>query len=513
MTFLIKKWALQVSTIKTCEEAKLMITTFQKSAISLTLPICALFPAQLMAGLLTVNTATDPETVDSSNCTTATQACSFREALAAADETPGHDSIIFDVDEPIYITRKLTANSPVSIDGNRDTLIRVHQGYNIAVLPDFRRDFDPVPTLQPTYYSENGHERYMLELLADGSEVKNLTMDGGITPNEGEGPLARIDFDSDGDTDFFLSTINSDGETVWLVGGGIGANFADSDQIECPNEPTPGSVNISDNVLRNMGNTAVYVNFHYNTVIAGNDISGGGVGQRGVGSDGIFLYCGSGAEVTGNTVSEYRTGVALSEAAAVTINRNQTMGNSNGVELAGAYAFLGPNFIEDNYIADNYDYGMVAYRVMGTSIRWNHLERNGTHPEEHGGIWINSSEGNSIHENDSLSNSSFGILVEDSRLNEVTNNRTQKNGLGGIILVNGSSENLVERNNTKLNFVGIISSISYEGAAVPTYNLFNKNQIRSNTLYDVLDVDPLCRNTWTANQFKTVYSAAENCID
>ena len=88
----------------------------------------------------TVTSTADPAIVNPANCTAPSASCTLRDALAAADQDPLHDHVQFDVHDTIHITRGLQALHPVTIDGGGDTQVRVHQGYSIAILPDFFGD-------------------------------------------------------------------------------------------------------------------------------------------------------------------------------------------------------------------------------------------------------------------------------------------------------------------------------------------------------------------------------------
>jgi CSLREA domain-containing protein len=165
------------------------------TALSMALPL------RVSADLFTVNSTADPALGDPLNCTAGAPACTLRDALAAADATPQPDSIAFSVSGTIYLGQALVATQPVTIDGGGNTVVRVAQGYSIAVLED-RPVFGsgPVPVLQPAYYSENAAVRAMLNLLGPGSAVSGLSLDGSITPDPADLGVARIDFDSNGTT-------------------------------------------------------------------------------------------------------------------------------------------------------------------------------------------------------------------------------------------------------------------------------------------------------------------------
>ena len=491
-----------------------MKLTYEKRTSIALLALLTASPATLLADQFTVNSSADPVIVVPANCLSANLDCSLRDALAAADQVAGYDSIVFDIDDPIYLTRKLISHTPVSIDGGKNTEIRVHQGYEIVTLPDVFTEYD-LPTLQPTYYGKNGFGKVMLELYGDGSEVTNLLMDGSITAPVGEQAVERIDFDSDGSTDFVLHTVENEGEVHWLIAGGILAYF---DVVECPWDTnfgsiaTTGSVTVKSNVLRNMDNSAIKVDFYSDIVIADNEISGGGVGLPGAASDGIELYCGGGAVVTDNLITQYRNGIALSTAAAATISGNEAHGNFVGINVETPLSWDGFHMIENNTVQGNDIFGMLLIGLTDSVIERNMATENGSNPFDQGGILLGGNVGNTVIENDTSHNSGFGMVLDRSWLNVFTDNRSSDNGGGGLILVNDAQHNQFQSNNIRRNGSGFVLAVTEAGQPFPSNNAFEANESQNNQEFDVVDYDPVCNDAWTENKFKTVASAAPACI-
>ena len=483
--------------------------TQSRYAYLLSSALLAALPATGLASTFTVNTTTDPATPAPSNCTTEGAACSLRDALAAADLAPDHDQVVFDVDDTIYLTRSLVAQHPVTIDGGGVTTIRVHQGYNIAQLP-YGESGDILPVLQPVYYSPPAGVRYLLSLYGSGSEVLNLALDGGITPPAGEGPVAAVDWDANGTIDYYLLSSGDDGETVWLLTGGIRVDFGSG--LDCPDNPPLGQVRVAGNQLTHLGGSGISVYFHVLADISGNEITGGGYPQPGFNYDGINTYCGAAANVAQNFVSGYRNGIAMVYFTATSVSENQVFSNRTGIEGQAASALVGPNLIADNESAHNEQNGIQIRQVADTAILGNEVHHNGSDPQSQGGIWVVQSGANTIAGNESTENSGFGIALDSAEWNAVEANETSRNGGVGIALVNGARFNTVAANESTENQVGIISVVTEPGVPMPYDNTIVSNEVSANINTDLVDFDPVCNDTWADNEFGTAFAASGACI-
>ncbi len=71
--------------------------------------ISLLLTSTSFAETYTVNSTDDPQLVNPANCMTPMLACSLRDALAAADQSMLHDTVEFEIDGTIYLTRPLAA--------------------------------------------------------------------------------------------------------------------------------------------------------------------------------------------------------------------------------------------------------------------------------------------------------------------------------------------------------------------------------------------------------------------
>ena len=468
--------------------------------------LMAALPGPLLAATLTVTTPGDPDVPDGARCTAATANCSLRDALAAADATPAHDLIVFDVNDPIYLKRKLSAQTPVTLDGAGVTRIRIDQGYDILTLPGGAR------ILQPAYSAIAAGGRYMLELGAGGSTVTGLGFDGSVAPLPGEAGVDAFDFNSDGVPDYYALNGESDGESVWLVTGGIRADFTPPGATDCsPGLPLQPIV-IQGNTLQNLGGSGIEVAFHVLATIADNVISGGGFGQQGWDYDGVFMFCGGAANVSGNEVFGYRSGISLAAGSAFNITGNTVSGNGLGLDIEFVNGDAGPSLVADNESAANHHLGMLLLLSSAIHVMDNEFRDNGTDPQAEGGIALIGSSENVIAGNESQNNSGFGIVLDRSWLNEVTANETQSNGGAGIVLVNNAQFNAVTDNESKLNGAGIVLAKTIVEEPFPANNSIDSNEAQGNWANDLEDLDPACNDGWSNNRFDSAYAASGACI-
>ena len=499
-------------------------------ATFIAVPICLALSAQVSADVFTVNSTDDPATGDAANCGAGLPGCTFRDALAAADATPAMDTIVFDLSGKIYLLKALTATQPVTIDGGGTTVVRVNQGYGIAVLPD-RHAFDenesPIQVLQPSYFSTGSPPNAMLDLQGAGSVVQGLTLDGSITPDPADLGVARIDFDSSGTTDYILYTIDTGGPhdgARWPIAGGISVT---------------GNATVSGNSLSNLNNNGISVTFGQYAVIAGNDISGGNAADavdKGFAADGITFYGSVFSSVSGNTVTGFRTGVNFTYSSNLDIDGNQASGNVVGLTLDSLDDSYGPVTVENNVLSNNLKAGLTTYQVSGPQISQNEMNSNGSlgihvktsgnmailgnqvkdngsGEHEDGGILINEQSGAvSLASNTVSANTGFGVVIAESSANNVSDNELSRNAGAGLVLFNGSQYNQVTSNQVKRNYVGIDAGDPNDGN-FPSDNTYQNNTVLQNQAADAVDFDLNCNDTWSGNTIGTSYSASGSCID
>jgi parallel beta-helix repeat protein len=189
---------------------------------------------------------------------------------------------------------------------------------------------------------------------------------------------------------------------------------------------------------------------------------------------------------------------------------NEFLENVTGVEFESADSSIAANVIEGNLIASNFRYGILARSVAGIQITNNEVNTNGSDPEFDGGILLANTLNVSVNSNEVNESSGFGIVLDASFLTTVADNQVNKNGGAGIVLVNSAQGNQVEYNEANKNSVGVVAGIA---DPFPNGNFFQGNTFEKNTEIDVLDLDPVCNDIWTANSFDTAFSAAGNCVE
>ncbi len=524
-------------------------------------------PGFLSAKTFTVNDTSDPEIGDPRNCKRATASCSLRDALAAADQSPTLDRIEFDVDgATIYLTSQLVAEHPVAIDGGMDkTIVRVDQRYELTVLTDRFKPYGPVQVLQPVFSTRRGSDRAMLKLRGDGSTVENMVIDGSITPDPADLGVARVDYEPDDLTDFFLFTLDCDGDgngDCWPIAGAIEVDFFDDDDPP----GAAGFVEIHGNELRNLDLNAISIANSRSAEVTDNVLFGGAAGQQYASADGIYLFLSEDARLSGNSVSDFRTGVNLSVGQGFSVLENRLEENVTGVDVQFSQPGAS-NRIEDNQVTSNLYAGIVLRAQPDTRVAGNLVHANGVFgiqltaaffEEDDGstgnevvgnqvssnglfGIDIYASHDNAVTDNvvggngsgeatggilvrdDALRNSvlrnevtnnpDFGIAISGAHDNLVRDNDCTDNGGTGIAVANGALDNRIELNRITGNTgYGIFTGITF-AAPFPTGNLFEGNEILGNSLFDVLDTDPECNDAWVSNLFGFAYAESGTCIE
>lgn len=493
--------------------------TMNRLSSTLAMAICMALPLQVSADLFTVNSTADPAFGDPLNCGAGAPACTLRDALAAADQTALHDTVVFAVESPIYLARQLVVEEPVTIDGGGGTTVRVHQGYTVLTLPDVFGDHDPIQVVQPVYISQRPFSAFpMLELRGDGSVVENLILDGSITPNPADLGLARIDRDGDSATDFLLFTldINDDGTgDRWPIAGGILASFEFAPALT-------GTVEFRGNELRYFADRALQVVLSHDAVITGNEIKAGAVLpplEAFYTVDGIFMFEATGATVVGNEVTGlHRTGLQIASGGNsfnATVAGNQVEGSRNEGILIEGVIF---GTIADNEVSGN---GRIGIVIAGGvfNVTGNEVSGNGSDPNVQGGIALAFGGGHTVSDNETFGNSGFGIAIDRSTGNVVSSNDMHSNGGSGFVIINSvpppemdpvpfATANQIQDNEIYANGTGVVAGFA---EPFPFGNLYQGNEIHGNLL-DVLDFDRVCNDAWVNNTVGTAYAASDACI-
>ena len=202
----------------------------------------------------------------------------------------------------------------------------------------------------------------------------------------------------------------------------------------------------------------------------------------------------SGFTITGATGS-YREGIDLADADNCTISNNNITGNERGIYMCVS----DNNTIYNNTISRNDGYGMYIYDSSWNNILSNEIRSNGIHKYSASGIYMSSSNNNTIAGNTMSNNTYDGIrLYSNCNDNRITENAMNYNGWDGGRIRVSSNRNIVDRNDIHFNtWYGMeidnsacfneiadnnFSSNNYYGLNV--YSLANDNQIVNNMLDD-----------------------------
>lgn len=494
------------------------MNTSRKISSILLIPFFALHAGPLLADQFVVDNAGDPATGDPVACTGQTGQCTLRDALAAADLTAQTDSVIFDLDETIHLQKALVAQHPVSISGSGSTTIRVSQDYQVTLLDD------DIPVLQPGYYSERGRDRAMLKLYGAGSLVENMVFDGSITPDPANLGVEYVDYESDDSGDYYLFTVNAGEKATqsrWPIAGAINS---------------VGGATIRNSEFRYFDFSPITIDYSGFTSITDNVITGGAVGQENFNENGITMFASINSVISGNHISGYSQGVKIIYCSALEIRDNDFTGNSIGLELEYMGPDYGPVLVEGNNLSRNMDIGLYVFSSLGLQINSNivnknqsvgihiksageidmldnEVNHNGSGDKTHGGVLINEGSGLvSIAYSEASHNQGFGMVIDASDANVLSNNSMSSNYGAGLVLLGGTQWNNISGNELVGNYVGAITGDVTE-TQFPRNNTLSDNRLLNNSAIDAFDFDPDCNDNWVGNSIGTSFSVSTACLD
>ncbi|MFX0185098.1 MAG: right-handed parallel beta-helix repeat-containing protein [Candidatus Hodarchaeota archaeon] len=208
-------------------------------------------------------------------------------------------------------------------------------------------------------------------------------------------------------------------------------------------------------------------------------------------SFGIFLNPSDKNIISNNWISDftdsgvYLEGSTNNELIGNDINNNNGINGSSGVYLNGSNG----NTITDNDIYGAYNSATaspsVMYKVTGTASisfgiflnpsHYNTISNNRVTNNAGSGLHLQGSNGNIVTENEIIGNGEYGINLEDSDTTSIANNVIYDDDLYGINLDEGSSDNSVNDNDVIGNNIGGTSQLSDDGT---------ENQFINNFLVD-----------------------------
>ena len=494
------------------------MNTSRKLSYALLIPLFALHAGQLLADQFVVDNPNDPASGNPAACVGQPGECTLRDALAAADLTAQMDSVVFDLSETIHLQKALVVSQPVTISGSGDTTVRVNQAYHIAL---FEGD---TPVLQPSYYSERGNDRAMLKLYGAGSVVENMVFDGSITPHEADVGVEYIDYESDNECDNYLYIVSANAgskNSRWPIAGGIN---------------TIGRVTIRNSAFEYFDYPPITIDYSEFSSITDNVISGGAIGQGRFHADGISLFGSVYSVVSGNRVSGYRNGITFFYCSALEARGNELKGNLNGLELDNVGPDWGPVLIENNNLSGNLRSGLYVATALGAQVTGNTVNNNlevgihikaagditmtnnkvnlnGSGERAHGGILINEGSGFvRVVDSEASQNHGFGIVIDASFANTLSNNKMSNNTGAGLVLLGGAQDNNVLGNELVKNYVGAITGDADE-TLFPSNNTLRDNRLFKNVAIDALDFDPDCNDEWSGNSIGTSFFISGACAE
>jgi parallel beta-helix repeat protein len=232
------------------------------------------------------------------------------------------------------------------------------------------------------------------------------------------------------------------------------------------------------------------------------------------GADGIWLQAVERSELAGNQVQHNRrSGIVLVET-----TRSRLIGNlvsengnyglevqsSNGNDLIGNDVRSHPSdgiaifFSRNNVVVDNRSIGNVwgiglyssnLHLVAGNVV---------THSREHGILLLDDSTGNHVERNNVVQSGLVGFLLGGGHGNTLTGNIANQNGDEGFVFTAGSNGNVVSENRSITNRVGFSLQ---DGAAG---NTLTRNVAQANADVDAEDQNATAgSNNWLSNTFGT----------
>jgi parallel beta-helix repeat protein len=229
------------------------------------------------------------------------------------------------------------------------------------------------------------------------------------------------------------------------------------------------------------------------------------------GADGIWLQTVERSELAGNQVQHNRrSGIVLVET-----TRSRVIGNlvsengnyglevqsSNGNELIGNDVRSHPSdgiaifFSSNNVVVDNRSIG----NVWGIGLYSSNLHllagNQVTNSREHGILLLDDSTGNRVERNHVVQSGLVGFLVGGGDGNTLTDNIANQNGDEGFVLTPGSTGNTLTSNGSMTNRVGFSVQVGATG------NTLGTNVAHANAAIDAEDQNVAGSNTWLKNNF------------
>ena len=207
-------------------------------------------------------------------------------------------------------------------------------------------------------------------------------------------------------------------------------------------------------------------------------------------ANGIELLRTTTSKAVGNRVSENGNyGFVLDSSSTLELTGNDVRSHpSDGFAIFSSHN----NAIVDNQSTGNL-WGIGLYGSNFHLIAGNQI----THSIDHGILLLDGSTGNHVERNHVTQSGLVGFLILDSGGNTLAGNIANQNGDEGFVLTSGSTGNTFSDNNAMTNRVGFSLQ---EGA---TGNTLTQNVAHANADIDAEDSNGPGANTWIRNNFGT----------
>ncbi|MBD3185984.1 hypothetical protein GF325_04065 [Candidatus Bathyarchaeota archaeon] len=224
---------------------------------------------------------------------------------------------------------------------------------------------------------------------------------------------------------------------------------------------------------------------------------------------GMELYC-SHANISGNTVSQCLTGVWLRGGANYYLSRNIITGGDTGLSIGN----VNGTWVENNTIKEGAVYNVHLSLNTGESVIHNNTIQDGNL----GCILIDAgSDYNNITFNLVNGCNQYGIIIDASNGNRITNNTFQDLGYMPAIRVTGNSNNTIIDNNTYYHDGPVLSQpvpypLSHDGSVLLNWSTKQFATIYyvyrdTNPVTDISGLNPIATTTSLVTEYNdTVFS-------
>jgi parallel beta-helix repeat protein len=208
------------------------------------------------------------------------------------------------------------------------------------------------------------------------------------------------------------------------------------------------------------------------------------------GATALVLFGTNDSYVSDNTMNDNPDqGIELTGSNNNSVVRNDVRGQTgSGLRIVDASG----NSVADNLVVDNF-WGILLSNAKSNLVTGNTV----THSTEHGVLLLDDSTANVVERNVVVESGLVGFLTIAGRDNTLSANIANQNGDEGFVFTAGSTGNIVDSNRSMMNRVGF----SLQAGA--TGNTLTHNVAQANSSSDAEESNPAGANTWMMNRFGT----------